>query len=193
MHGADVRRHGHVTVVLGLACGHVSLARAHNAWAAAYERERAKIAAALGEHIIGIEHVGSTSIPDVPAKPILDILVGVQDFDEARGCVVPMTDIGYTYRGENGIPRRHYFVKGDPRTHHLHMVEVQSDNWKVMLRFRDLLRMHPHLASEYTREKERLARVHADDRERYQREKNKVVESILEKGHVGCRLTRPCS
>jgi GrpB-like predicted nucleotidyltransferase (UPF0157 family) len=172
-------------MVLGLACGHVSLARAHNAWAAAYERERAKIAAALGEHIIGIEHVGSTSIPDVPAKPILDILVGIQDFDEARVCVGPMTDIGYSFRGENGIPRRHYFVKGDPRTHHVHMVEVQSDNWKVTLRFRDLLRMHPHFASEYAREKEHLARVHAGDREGYQREKDKVVESILERGHIG--------
>ena len=172
-------------MVLGLACGHVFLARAHAAWAAAYERERAEIAAALGEHIIGIEHVGSTSIPDVPAKPILDILVGIQDFDEARACVAPMTGLGYTYRGENGIPRRHYFVKGDPRTHHVHMVEVQSDTWKGTLRFRDLLRTHPHLASEYACEKERLARTYADDREGYQREKDKVVESILERGHVG--------
>lgn len=172
-------------MVLGLARGQVSLARAHKAWAAAYERERAKIAAALGEHIIRIEHVGSTSIPGVPAKPILDILVGIQDFDESRVCVGPMIGIGYRYRGENGIPRRHYFVKGDPSTHHIHMVEVQSDNWKVTLRFRDLLRMHPHLASEYAREKEHLARAYAGDREGYQREKDKVVEGILERGHIG--------
>jgi GrpB-like predicted nucleotidyltransferase (UPF0157 family) len=172
-------------MVLGLACGHVSLARAHTAWATAYEHERARIAAALGEHIIGIEHVGSTSIPDVPAKPILDILVGIQDFDEAWVCVAPMIDIGFTYRGECGIPRRRYFVKGDPRTHHVHIVEVQSDNWKVTLRFRDLLRTNSYLASEYACEKERLARVHVDDREGYQHEKGKVVESILEIGHVG--------
>jgi GrpB-like predicted nucleotidyltransferase (UPF0157 family) len=92
-----------------------------------------------------------------------------------------MIDIGYSYRGENGIPRRHYFVKGDPRTHHVHMIEIASDGWKVTLRFRDLLRTHPDLASEYAREKARLAQVNFDDREAYQREKNKVVESILAK------------
>lgn len=172
-------------MVLGLARGHVTLARAHNAWAAAFERERAEIAAALGEHALGIEHVGSTSIPNVPAKPILDILVGIQDFDEVRACVALMTRLGYAYRGENGIPRRHYFVKGDPRTHHVHMVEVQSKTWKGTLRFRDLLRTQPHVASEYARAKERLARTYADDREGYQREKDKVVESILDRGHLG--------
>lgn len=166
-------------MVLGLRRGHVSLERAHDAWAAAYEREGAEIAAALGGLMVGIEHVGSTSVPGVPAKPIVDILVGVRDFDEARGSVAPMTDLGYTYRGEDGIPRRHYFVKGDPRTHHVHMVEVRSESWRVTLRFRDSLRRHPHLAREYAREKERLARAHADDREAYQREKDKIVESLL--------------
>jgi GrpB-like predicted nucleotidyltransferase (UPF0157 family) len=96
-----------------------------------------------------------------------------------------MIDIGFTYRGECGIPRRRYFVKGDPRTHHVHIVEVQSDNWKGTLRFRDLLRTNPYLAGEYASEKERLARGHVDDREGYQREKGKVVESILGTGHVG--------
>lgn len=172
-------------MVLGLATGQVSLARAHDAWTTAYERERARIAAALKEHIVGIEHVGSTSIPAVPAKPILDILVGVQDFDEACVCVAPMTAIGYSYRGEYGIPRRHYFVKGDPRTHHIHMVEVQSDDWRITLRFRDLLRMHPDLASEYAREKERLVRLYLDNREAYQRGKDKVIQSILGRDQVG--------
>jgi GrpB-like predicted nucleotidyltransferase (UPF0157 family) len=170
---------GEVAMVLGLASGRVSLARTHDAWSAAYERERARIAAAIGEHVLGIEHVGSTSIPDVPAKPILDILVGVEDFDRARVCVEPMAAIGYDYRGENGIPRRHYFVKGEPRTHHLHMVEVGSDAWSTTLRFRDLLRTHSDLASEYAHEKERLAALYRDDRGAYQREKDEVVERIL--------------
>lgn len=139
--------------VLGLASDKVSLACAHDDWAAAYERERAGIVAALGDQILDIQHVGSTSIPNVPAKPILDILIGVRDFDDASVCVGPMTAIGYTYRGENGIPRRHYFVKGDPRTHHVHLVEIHSDTWRVTLRFRDLLRRDPALASEYAREK----------------------------------------
>lgn len=143
-------------MILGLASGQVLLVRAHEAWAAAYQLERAEIMAALGSNIVDIEHVGSTSIPDVPAKPILDILVGVGDFDEAAACVAPMIVIGYSYRGENRIPRRHYFVKGDPRTHHVHMVEVGSDNW-TNLSFRDLLRRRPDVAREYSREKVRLA------------------------------------
>src|SRR5690606_22052333 len=98
-------------MVLGLASGEISLAWAHDAWAAAYEQERAGIIEAIGEHVLDIEHVGSTSIPKVPAKPILDVLIGVRDFDEANACVAPMVAIGYIYRGENGIPRRHYFVK----------------------------------------------------------------------------------
>jgi GrpB-like predicted nucleotidyltransferase (UPF0157 family) len=174
-----VRRDGKLIVTLGLPSGEVSLTSEHEAWAAAYERERARIVSALGEHIAGIEHVGSTSIPAVPAKPILDILVGVSDFDEARVCIAPMVAIGYRYRGENGIPRRHYFVKGDPRTHHVHMLEVQSHGWQVTLRFRDLLRSNPTIAAEYAREKERLARLHADSRESYQREKDKIVDRIL--------------
>jgi GrpB-like predicted nucleotidyltransferase (UPF0157 family) len=166
-------------MVLGLATDKVCLLRAHDAWAVAYERERARIVAALGEHLLDIQHVGSTSIPNVSAKPILDILIGIRDFDEATACIEPMIAIGYIYRGENGIPRRHYFVKGDPRTHHVHMVEIGSDNWREHLRFRDLLRLNPALASEYAREKERLALVHPDNREAYQREKDKVVERIL--------------
>jgi len=166
-------------MVLGLASGEVTLARAHDAWAAAYEEERVRIVAAVGEHLLDIQHVGSTSIRNVPAKPILDILIGVRDFDEATVCVDPMIAIGYTYRGENGIPRRHYFVKGDPRTHHVHMVELGSHTWRETLRFRDLLRGNPALAGEYAREKERLALMNSGDREVYQREKDMVVESIL--------------
>lgn len=166
-------------MILGLASGHVSLAQAHEAWADAFAREKARIIAAVGQHIVAVEHVGSTSIPQVPAKPILDIMVGVQDFEEARVCVAAMTALGYAYRGENGIPRRHYFVRGEPRTHHLHVVEVQSDEWRSTLRFRDLLRAHSELASEYAREKERLAARYSRDREGYQREKGKAVEGLL--------------
>jgi len=67
-----------------------------------------------------------------------------------------MIAIGYIYRGENGIPRRHYFVKGDLRTHHVHMVEIGSDKWRETMKFRDLLATNPTLASEYAREKGRL-------------------------------------
>jgi GrpB-like predicted nucleotidyltransferase (UPF0157 family) len=166
-------------MTLGLSSDEVLLASAHDEWAVAYEQERARIVAALGEYLLDIQHVGSTSIRGVPAKPILDILIGVGDFDEAAVCIEPMATIGYNYRGENGIPRRHYFVKGDPRTHHVHMVELRSKDWKLTVAFRDLLRMNPALAHHYAHEKERLALRHACNRSMYQLEKDKIVERIL--------------
>ena len=166
-------------MTLGLASGHVRLSHSHDAWATAFASEQAKILEALGQAIVSVEHVGSTSIRQVPAKPILDILIGVQDFEEARVCIPKMAALGYTYRGENGIPRRHYFVKGEPRTHHVHMLELASEDWRNMLRFRDLLRSHPALARAYTHEKERLARLHSHNRKAYQREKSDVIQQIL--------------
>lgn len=177
-------------MILGLPSGQVSLARAHGLWADAFAKERARILAAIGQHIVGVEHVGSTAIPPVPAKPILDIMVGVQDFEEARVCVEAMVALGYTYRGQNGVPRRHYFVKGRTRTHHVHMVEVQSNDWRSTLRFRDLLRARPELAREYANEKERLVRQHSRDREEYQREKGKVVEKLLSEAVDGAAERR---
>ena len=166
-------------MTLGLAGAGVSLFSTHEAWAAEFQIEKARIAEAVGPHILDIQHVGSTSIPGVPAKPILDVLVGVQNFERAAVCILPMESIGYFYRGEFGIPRRHYFVKGDPRTHHVHMVERASRDWHITVTFRDFLRSDPDSAREYAEAKQRLAAKHAQDRSAYQQEKDKVVEDIL--------------
>lgn len=107
-----------------------------------------RLRAVLGGFVLDIQHVGSTSIPGIPAKPILDIAVAVANFEEASRCLAPIEALGYTYRGEASIPRRHYFVKGaaDNRTHHLHMNEIQSDDWQQQIAFRDILRQHSDLA-----------------------------------------------
>jgi GrpB-like predicted nucleotidyltransferase (UPF0157 family) len=128
---------------------------------------------------VDIEHVGSTSIPGVPAKPILDILIGVDDFEAAMAYVPRMESLGYEFRGENGIPRRHYFVKGKPRTHHVHMVERNGELYTITLGFRDALRAAPHLAQEYAERKSVLATQHANDRSAYQAAKDLVVEKLL--------------
>ena len=139
------------------------------------------IAEAIAPHTLDIQHVGSTSIPGVPAKPILDILVGVEDYEEAKVCIRPLERIGYLYKGEYGIPRRHYFVQGDPRTHHLHMVERTSDMWRGTILFRDFLRNDPDSAREYAEAKEELAARFSKDRASYQQQKDKVVERILKR------------
>jgi GrpB-like predicted nucleotidyltransferase (UPF0157 family) len=166
-------------MVLGLPTGEVRLLDAHEAWADEFELEKVRILNAVGNHILEIQHVGSTAIPGVPAKPVLDILVGVEDFDEAGVCIAPLENIGYCYRREYGIPRRHYFVKGDPRTHHLHMVERDSNHWTLTIAFRDFLHRDPESARAYAEVKRSLAATHSRDREAYQREKDKVVERLL--------------
>jgi GrpB-like predicted nucleotidyltransferase (UPF0157 family) len=168
-----------MTLTLGLAAGEVRLREAHEAWARAFELERATILEAIGQHVLDVQHVGSTAIPGVPAKPILDILVGVADFEEAKVCVAPLERAGYLFRNEHGIPRRHYFVKGEPRTHHLHMIERDSEHWRSTVGFRDLLKQNPESARAYADAKKTLAAIYARDRAAYQRDKDEVVERLL--------------
>jgi GrpB-like predicted nucleotidyltransferase (UPF0157 family) len=103
--------------------------------------------------------------------------VAVANFEEAQICIQPLQQLEYTYRGEYGIARRHYFVKGEPRTHHLHMVEVSSTTWKESLFFRDYLREHREAAAEYARIKMQLGAC--CDRERYQAEKGAFIAQVL--------------
>ncbi|MEI9811782.1 MAG: GrpB family protein [Acidobacteriota bacterium] len=167
-------------MTLGLRSGEVRLLEAHAEWASMFEHERRAIAEAVGDALtIQIEHVGSTAIPGVPAKPILDIAIGVRDYEAARVSVAPMERLGYEYRGEHGIAERLYFVKGDPRTHHVHMVERDSEKWTSMVGFRDALRANPRLAREYAQQKAILAAQFAANREAYQAAKDLIVERLL--------------
>jgi GrpB-like predicted nucleotidyltransferase (UPF0157 family) len=167
-------------MTLGLPAGQVVLFDAHEAWANEFELEKARIADAIGVHVLDVQHFGSTAIPGVPAKPILDILVGVEDFDDAATCVAPLEKIGYRYRHEHGIPRRHYFVRGDSRTHHLHMVEMGSGYWRSAVEFRDTLKSHPRSARIYAESKRALAAMYSRNKSAYQREKDRVVQSLLQ-------------
>lgn len=128
--------------MLGLARGTVTLQPYTEEWPVLFRTEAAHLQAAIGAHVLDIQHVGSTAIPGLPAKPILDIGVAVENFEAAAICIQPLAAIGYRYRGEMGIPRRHYFVKGDPITHHLHMNEISSADWQQQIAFRDYLRQH---------------------------------------------------
>jgi len=166
-------------VALGLAAGRVRLVSSHGEWADEFAREKTAIVAAMDGLALGIEHVGSTAVAGIPAKPILDVLVGVQSFERAATTIGPLEALGYQYRGEFGIARRHYFVKGDPRTHHLHMVEITSTDWRKTVVFRDLLRSDAVARREYADAKMQLAAMYAEDRSSYQQEKNRVIERIL--------------
>ncbi len=153
-------------------------------WPEQYAKEAERIGLALGETLVTIEHVGSTAIPGLAAKPVLDILVGVTTLAAGLEAVPALEALGYDCRGENGIPGRLYFRKGAVqyrRTHHLHMFEVGHEQWAPMLAFRDYLRSHPEAARQYEDLKRQLAAQFYDNRKAYTDGKADFVNTVLEK------------
>ena len=166
--------------MIGLRRGVVKLSPYTAEWKTLFEEEKALLQTAVGQYALDIQHVGSTAIPGMVAKPIIDIGIAVMNFEEARVCVPAMEELGYEYRGEGGIPRRHYFVKGNPRTHHIHMNEIDSLDWEDQVLFRDYLIRHPGLAEEYAALKVGLAQRYATDREAYLDGKAPFIERVLD-------------
>jgi GrpB-like predicted nucleotidyltransferase (UPF0157 family) len=159
-------------------------------WPQLYEEERGLIQDALGDRVVAIEHVGSTSIPGIAAKPVIDIAVGVPDIRDAYKTIFPLSKLGYRCMGEALIPERLYFKKpwdshnfpgeGSPRrTHQIHMYNPAHEEWARHLAFRDYLRAHDDLRDEYAALKRRLAVEHAGDIEAYADAKSEFVERVL--------------
>ena len=138
----------------------------------------------MGQWVEEVEHVGSTAIPGLDAKPVIDLIVGLEDMAYADFCVEPLMNLGYSYWAEGAQPHHHLFVRFvDPamnaRTHNLHLVEAGGQYWKERLLFRDYLRKHPETAKEYAELKYRLASRHRDDREAYPEAKAGFVTVVV--------------
>ncbi len=166
--------------MIGLERGVVKLTPYTTEWQRCFEGERVLLHAAIGQYVLDIQHVGSTSIPGMIAKPIIDIGIAVSSFEQAKVCIQPIVQLGYEYRGEHKTPQRHYFVKGDPRTHHLHMNEIDSRNWENLVLFRDTLIRCPRMAEEYAALKAELAQRHPTDRVAYLDGKAPFIERVLQ-------------
>jgi GrpB-like predicted nucleotidyltransferase (UPF0157 family) len=149
-------------------------------WPEEYQAERARILSAVGERIEGIEHVGSTSIPGMVAKPIIDIAIALPNLDLAESLVPGMAGLGYDYPGDIGLPNQRIFGR-DPqiRTYLVHVVISHGVEWQRYLHFRDALREDLALAREYAELKLKLAEEFPTDRERYTRAKGVVIEKAL--------------
>ena len=135
----------------------------------------------IGEYVVGgIHHVGSTAVPNLPAKPIIDILAGVHDLDSARPCIDLVAPLGYVY-APCLADEMHWFCKPHPsrRTHHLHMVPAGSPRYRDELRFRDYLRAHRDSRDEYARLKRGLAVKFRRNREGYTEGKSEFVRDVL--------------
>jgi GrpB-like predicted nucleotidyltransferase (UPF0157 family) len=162
-------------------------------WPALFEEEKRHLSRCLPPELLGrIEHFGSTAVPGLPAKPIIDMLVEVTDLDETRRRIAPILENqGYDYFwrptwGDDVPPFYAWFIKRDGngnRTHHIHMVENRFDHWDRLL-FRDYLREHPEAAEEYATLKLTLAQAHPGDRVAYTKGKTDFIIRIMEKAKL---------
>jgi GrpB-like predicted nucleotidyltransferase (UPF0157 family) len=153
-------------------------------WPARFDTEKALIEQAIGRWITGgIHHVGSTAVPGLAAKPVIDIMVGVEDLPSSRDCLGELEKLSYQY-----VPYRaaemHWLCKPGParRTHHLHLVPTDSRRYRAELAFRDMLRSRRDLADRYEKLKRILADEHRDDREAYTDAKQGFIAEVLAVG-----------
>ena len=150
-------------------------------WPAEFEAEKARLVPVLAPWLAGeIQHVGSTSVPGLAAKPVIDILAEVRSLEESRAAIEPLQALSYwwaPYEAE----LMNWFCKPSlqHRTHHLHLVVPESRAWREELAFRDALRAEPETALAYEVLKRRLADDHMHDREAYTLAKTEFIEAVL--------------
>lgn len=156
-------------------------------WSEQYRAAETALRAVACDNVLAIEHIGSTAVPDLPAKPVIDIMIGVRSLAIADDhCVNTIESIGYTYRPhtENEMPYRRFFRWMDAagnRTHHLHLVAMTHDFWQSHLLFRDYLRAHPADRDAYGDLKLSLAARTWQTRGDYTDAKADLIQEILSK------------
>ncbi|MBD3192632.1 MAG: GrpB family protein [Candidatus Heimdallarchaeota archaeon] len=156
-------------------------------WPKEFEEEKQRLLSLIGSHVIGIEHVGSTAVPGLGAKPIIDILIGLKDLNDAKSCIPLLERLNYEYvpEYEDELPERRYFRKPPRgqgrRKFHIHMVATSSDFWERQLLFRDYLRLHPEVAKEYYILKKELVAKFTNNRRMYTDNKTVFITKVLEK------------
>jgi GrpB-like predicted nucleotidyltransferase (UPF0157 family) len=158
-------------------------------WVKSFELECPIVLKALGSDlVVKIEHVGSTAVPGLSAKPIIDMIVFVHSVEKAREKISSLKKLGYVFWEDNPDTTRLFLVKGlppnGPRTHHIHIAQsgATADD-KVI--FRDYLRNHPEEAALYLKLKRELVIAYAADREKYTECKGDYVSSVLAKAKQG--------
>lgn len=152
-------------------------------WAAMFKEEAKKIKKILGKNCAGIYHIGSTSVKNMPAKPIIDIMPVVKDLSLVDAHNKEFEALGYECRGEFGIPGRRFYAKGgDNRTHHIHIFELGNEKDTLRhIAVRDYLSSHPDTAAEYAALKKKLAEEFPYDNAGYCDGKEEYMKSLEEK------------
>ena len=153
-------------------------------WPVAFEAEKERLAKALGSVAKGIEHYGSTAVPGLCAKPILDIMVGISPLSEWERCKPALEALGYDYAEGAGVPGHYIFGRGrdrTERTHLVHVVEYQGESWRGSLTFRDALRRDAGLRESYAQAKERAAGAAPGNRAAYNLQKGPFISESIKK------------
>jgi GrpB-like predicted nucleotidyltransferase (UPF0157 family) len=151
-------------------------------WPKLFEKERKLIKEALGDKVRAIEHIGSTAVPNLGGKNIVDIMAGVDNIDEANECLSPLERIGYKDVTPQPGNREWYYCLGKGHHsvgYHLHLVKFESEHWKRHIIFRDRLRKNPKIARDYFNLKKQYASKYGTDRLGYTEAKSAFIESVI--------------
>lgn len=166
---------------LGLQRGTVELKDHDPKWHELFEDEKKLLLETFGDRIIAIEHIGSTSICGISAKPIIDMNVAITSLDDINDFIEELPKLGYEYMPERRFHYRQFFPKGprECRTHHLNLTEMSSNTgWKDHLTFRDYLKENQDAREEYDTLKKKLAEQYSENREEYTRRKADFIKRI---------------
>jgi GrpB-like predicted nucleotidyltransferase (UPF0157 family) len=154
----------------------------NESWSVMFEEEARKMNTIFGNEIVAIYHIGSTSIPGMYAKPIIDILVEVKDIESVDHYNEQMSALGYRAMGENGISGRRYFRKGEvERTHHIHVFETGSEHITRHLAFKEYMIAHPEEAKAYSELKQKLSEQFPTDIKSYIEGKDLFIKETEKK------------
>ena len=156
-----------------------------------FAAESARISTALGARALAIEHVGSTAVPGLAGKPVLDVAIAVAGVEAADACIEPLVALGYEYRGTQGDDRRRrYYVRNveGVRAVQIHLYVLPARAWDEKLAFRDALAGDPTLAEAYAAEKRRVAELVRWDKAAYSVAKGAFVEAVLARLRAEGRL-----
>lgn len=160
----------------------LSIVPYQDGWQERFEHEAGQLRRVLGQEALRVEHIGSTSIPGMAAKPIIDIMVAVVTIEHPSRLVRSMEGLGYQYKPFDTVPERLFFAKESApeiRTYHLNLTEPTSGFWKNQLAFRDYLRAHKQLAAEYIELKKHIAEEHARTKVLNREAKTEFVKKVL--------------
>ena len=168
--------------MIGLKRHTVQLVEHDPGWASLFETEAYAIWHGGGSLILDVQHVGSTAVSGLPAKPVLDIAVAVRTSGDIPQLAKRLTAIGYIDRGDGGRDGGYLLVRDsepEVRTVHLHIVEQTDSQWRHYVAFRDILRRDPGIREKYGEIKKQLAAMYPNDRQQYTGSKNEFIQRVL--------------